>query len=73
MPLIQRLIASVSLFPYVKRPDVALYTALSVKAPPLSRVWISGGATHDVLVKEVMNGVFTLQVADQYLIVALPE
>ena len=52
---------SVSRLPNVKIPDVALYTALSVKAPPPRRVWISGGATHETLVSDVIKGVFAFR------------
>lgn len=46
---------------YVNSPDVALYAAPSVNAPPVRRVWTKGGLTQLALVKLLMIGLLTLR------------
>lgn len=56
----QALTPSVTMFLNVKSPLVALKEAKSTVAPPVNRVWMNGGVTQEVLVKDVIRGKLTL-------------
>lgn len=59
-PLMQMLMPGPTISPYRNSLVVALYTAISLRAPPVRRLRMKGGSTQESLVKEVIVGKLTL-------------